>query len=351
MSKVYVTRYLYKLNDVKNSLLISLLEKKNIKKVYFWLSEYYYSGFYKETWNYIMKIYYDFYSYDNYRLNKIIIKKYKEWLRDNNFNHLLEITKNIFYKKFSYHIFLANYNKINNIKINKKKTGNFSDKYIINNKQDLLFIISLHSKNINHLIYYIKNITFSLDTVINNLNVFTNKKFQDNIYYKNKKHLLLVHLFQFIHKKTSNIYLKYIKISDKETKFINRLNLPITPSYKTLKYNRLFKISIYTNCFDKFNIPNITNEELLWYHWLYYAYDTPLWNKRFKQFNAIKCEKTKDVIFKTDDDNEKFHELYGYEPDEQSYEVQNKSVNDFDNLNISHFIEDFFQYNINNLKN
>ena len=101
MSKVYLTRYLYKLNDVKNSLLISLLEKKNIKKVYFWLSEYYYSGFYKETWNYIMKIYYDFYSYDNYRLNKIIIKKYKEWLRDNNFNHFLKIIKNIFYKKFN----------------------------------------------------------------------------------------------------------------------------------------------------------------------------------------------------------------------------------------------------------
>ena len=32
---------------------------------------------------------------------------------------------------------------------------------------------------------------------------------------------------------------------------------------------------------------NISNEELLWYHWQYYAYNTPLWNKRFKKYNGV----------------------------------------------------------------
>ncbi len=61
MSKQSLTRYLYFLEEVKMSFMESLLTKNSLKECYFWISEIFYSGFIEESWQLIMKIYYDFY--------------------------------------------------------------------------------------------------------------------------------------------------------------------------------------------------------------------------------------------------------------------------------------------------
>ena len=72
MSKQSLTRYLYFLEEVKISFLDALLKKKSLKECYFWISEIFYSGFIDESWQFIMKIYYDFYYLNNNSVMRLI---------------------------------------------------------------------------------------------------------------------------------------------------------------------------------------------------------------------------------------------------------------------------------------
>jgi hypothetical protein len=62
------------------------------------------------------------------------------------------------------------------------------------------------------------------------------------------------------------------------------------------------------------------------YHWLYYASYSPIWKKRIEDYGGIINYKTKNVDFPEEENHDEFHEMYQYEPDEQSKEVQLKNV-------------------------
>lgn len=91
-----------------------------------------------------------------------------------------------------------------------------------------------------------------------------------------------------------------------------------------LKNECKFKIRNYADEILQFCAINIKDK--YYYNWLYYAYECPLWQNRIIQHNGIKNSNTKKIDFKTDDDLEEFHELYGYEPDEQLLEVQERCI-------------------------
>ena len=78
--------------------------------------------------------------------------------------------------------------------------------------------------------------------------------------------------------KTHKLKGKIINITDDEKNYIKIMNGEISPVYKTLKYQRLFQITIYSNCFLNEKIDK-SREERLWYHWEYYAYSSPIWKK------------------------------------------------------------------------
>lgn len=61
-----------------------------------------------------------------------------------------------------------------------------------------------------------------------------------------------------------------------------------------------------------------------YYHWLYYASFSPIWSKRIEEFGGKRTEKK--IVFHNDDKEEDFYELYGYEPDEQKREIQEKMI-------------------------
>ena len=54
------TRLLYEYNDVKHSLILSLLESKDFNEVLFWAVELIESEYTEELWNLLMKFYLDF---------------------------------------------------------------------------------------------------------------------------------------------------------------------------------------------------------------------------------------------------------------------------------------------------
>jgi hypothetical protein len=62
--------------------------------------------------------------------------------------------------------------------------------------------------------------------------------------------------------------------------------------------------------------------------WLYYAAEgeTPIWNQRVAAFGGILNHKRRCVDFPTEEQEEGFHERYGYEPDEQPADILEKCV-------------------------
>lgn len=60
--------------------------------------------------------------------------------------------------------------------------------------------------------------------------------------------------------------------------------------------------------------------------WLFYACFSPIWKNRFLENNGTIDIQKKSVMFKNDNDLEKFYNKYGYEPDEQSLEIQKRCL-------------------------
>ena len=58
--------------------------------------------------------------------------------------------------------------------------------------------------------------------------------------------------------------------------------------------------------------------------WIYYAFNSPIWENRICSYDILLSDSEKKIEFKHDDELEDFHKHYGYELDEQSKEVQNK---------------------------
>jgi hypothetical protein len=56
--------------------------------------------------------------------------------------------------------------------------------------------------------------------------------------------------------------------------------------------------------------------------WLYYASRSPIWYERIIQYKGIINEETEIISFENDDNLDEFYNHWGYEPDEQSKEIQ-----------------------------
>ena len=61
-------------------------------------------------------------------------------------------------------------------------------------------------------------------------------------------------------------------------------------------------------------------------NWLYYAWRCPLWETRIRKYGGYVCEDTKNVVFNTEEEEESFYEVFGYEPDEQKYTIYEKCL-------------------------
>jgi len=105
------TRYLYSKIEVKQSLLLALLEKKTDEAL-FWAYELYFSGFRDDVFEYVANIYETIYSFENPRLRESIQKLWDEWILspDENLHcHLGTIIMTLCYRKYQIHDFVETY--------------------------------------------------------------------------------------------------------------------------------------------------------------------------------------------------------------------------------------------------
>jgi len=85
---IVLTRYLYNKNEVKISLLLSLLDIDS-KESMFWAYELYFSGFQYEVLEYLLKIYEEIYESKNKRLRNFILENIEKWKNDNTQHYIL----------------------------------------------------------------------------------------------------------------------------------------------------------------------------------------------------------------------------------------------------------------------
>ena len=170
-----------------------------------------------------------------------------------------------------------------------------------------------------------------------------------------KTYLFLSSLFPFIDKKTFllskilNIhgYFKkkkmgkniYVSCEESES---NEFNI-----YETIKVDQVLNLSAYkilgqvrTVAIDNLNSLSLFHlkrekldiREAFLNHWLYYASKSPVWLQRIHEYKGKVLEKEKTVVFLEEGEDEddvllqSFYDCYGYEPDEQKKEVQDKSI-------------------------
>lgn len=340
-----LTRYLYARDECEIMLVSSLLSK-NLNECYYWLYELYYSGYDLKVL--FWKIYYDFYFYNSPKLEIFIRKKLNKNITINTYNHILQnlinrkINSNIFImRQYIYYLINNKPTSRHNIKGRKPNYCNNVDKKYQN------LIICIKKNNYEGICYYIYKLFIidkcsKLELFINlltylntyNKNSIYNQQYYETIYNKywtinSNKELPEYYIFIILIVNIITIHFNTdlpIELFDNTLHFIeSHESKNVNRIYNTLKEKRIFNIKPYVGSFKlaRFNIDDLQKKMLE--NWEYYTKVTPCWEERHKIFKTSFNENNK-IIFENDDLLEEFYELYGYELDEQSKEIQNQSI-------------------------
>lgn len=114
----------------------------------------------------------------------------------------------------------------------------------------------------------------------------------------------------------------YVLLKDDDIQKYNQIETSEEmPPYKVLKTAAKYQIRPTNRQISKAELLDIYHDK-----WLYYAAYCPLWKARLDLYNGTKNHITKHIDFDSDENLEAFFEEYGYEPDEQTIDVQKQSV-------------------------
>ena len=359
-NELQFTRYLYEKDEVKLSLIICILNKQ--EESVFWAYELYYSGFKLELIDIFWSIYYDFY----YTLNPSFEKYLQTKLKNNlDFdtsceNYISMIVNNFMIRPHTMDIFMlkkiVDICDFDNSDIQKYNiSGNFE---IINSElnsvleaKDFMMLASLILTGIKeeHIIatfktsldYFVTDIGLKIDS---KKIVIEFEKYLNNKYHNDNKRVILLsrilHYFVVMNniKLGKNIYVHIepedvilyeticadLKEKDKRTILPARKILPLAKIYSIDNDNYL---SLFDLKREKQDI-----KIAYYYNWIYHSSFSPLWRSRILKHCGRIDEKNKKIIFEeeedSDDNEQAFYDEFGYEPDEQKIDIQNKTIQD-----------------------
>ena len=95
-------------------------------------------------------------------------------------------------------------------------------------------------------------------------------------------------------------------------------------------HNHLFNTNSNTYLSEKMIGIKPTNKKVLlntWlYHWEYYSEKSPIWKNRIEKNGGTLNHETNQLVFISDESKDQYYEKYGYEPDEQSNEIEQKCI-------------------------
>jgi len=315
MTTIQLTRYLYIKDEVKLSILISLLKKNH--QALFWAYEFYYSGFKAELWEFLWAIYFQFYATLNHGFCSFIKKKHELWKQEEDDTLVAHVINNFHIRPWNADVFLLKQNTTEHL--------------------DLNLDVLLNTRNFAGISNYIAKHAFTAKDADTTIQYFLQNKIKVPIDrwkkgHTNKDKLLsdIIHFYSIASNLTmgKNLYLstsnedltQYKTIySCPDTNFYAYKILPIVTKHAidTEKMLGLFTLSRDT-CKDL--------QKSYHYHWLYYARNTPIWEKRILEFDGQLNDEKEDVDFDDEELEEEFYEHFNYEPDEQKLEVQQRNI-------------------------
>ena len=308
------TRQLYCYDEVKINLLISII-KKDLRESAYWFMELYESGFKNNIIKFLWQIYYDFFALQT----SFSLLKYKNDIQKFNVTNnevlLFNFINKLCQSQYSFDIFIA--------RMFFKEEEN-KNKFSKKNFEPVLHLLFENNKVEKYYKYLRLGLDYTTkEKLIKIVNKITGKKFKENILYQDIFHQLFVHSFS-----SSLPVRKSLKKLKKETvnyiKYCKTFNCKRT---QTLQTYRDYEISELTSCFKiQRELLKKPLTECFWYNWLYYAAKTPYWKSKLDNYDYVINEETKEVLFKTDDDDEDFHEKYSYDLDELDFDTRNKST-------------------------
>jgi hypothetical protein len=263
---IILTRYLYIKDEVEYALVLSLINQN--KSCLFWAYELYHSGFQLELFDLLWKTYDEFYSRLNPNFKSYFEKKQEEWL-----------TKSLNVSERD-EVIIGNI--VHNLMRRDSEVPKQSTKKENQSKQS-----KQSTKKENQ----------------------SNKSKQPT---KKEKRLYVV-----LNEDELTIY-KTITIS-KDIKSYQILQKALLYNSNESKSLNLFPLKRRVVSYD--DLKNMYHD-----HWEYYASFSPLWRERFAKYGGLVSHDERKIAFEDEQLSQEFYENYGYEPDDQSSETQEKNI-------------------------
>ena len=334
--EIQFTRYLYEKDEVKLALVLCILNKK-AEEAIFWAYELYYSEFKSELTDVFWSLYYDFY----YTLNPSFEKYLQTRLKKNlaldtdSVNYISMIVNNFMIRPHSMDIFMLK-QIVEICDFDKTDIQDYID--CPGNNLEVIrreLITALRTKDFMMLASLIlidikdEHIDTMFEAATNYFvtEMGLKKKVQD--YDKNATNKRVLILCRIVHYFTATANKKlgknlYVHVEPEEVVLYETIYTGAPR--KILSLAKIYAIDSY-NYLSLFDLKRETQDikTAYYYNWLYYASHSPLWKSRILKHNGVIDQKNHKVEF-DDDDIDEFYDNYGYEPDEQSTEVENKTI-------------------------
>ena len=351
--EMILTRFLYSKDEVELSLMMALLKNEDLRIIYYWAYELYYSGF--DIFELVLKIYLDFYYEKQPYLLTYILKKQQLWKADGAMHHIAYVLRNMYKLHSTNTVFLArqymfNYNGERwdygaTTKQTQQQYADFGPTILYKfkkKKTNMLenLCLALTYRHMDNVWYYLKTL---LDKGKKEEDVVDVGKvveaclgieLLENILQDSKinLHYIIACIVNVLYTEMPVTHNKHIFIVPKpdhlnQMRALEEERIPIV--YDTLMHKRMVTIDASIGLFElaRWQWPDTALVKEIWFHWEYYAMGAPLWQKRLTTGGGVVNHVTKQIEFPTEELKEAFYELYGYEFDELPKEVQAMSLN------------------------
>lgn len=347
------SRYLYERKDIEASFINTMLKKQSAHAI-FWIMEFFLSGWHQETIDLLWVIYYDFY----YVYNSSLERKLHNLLKAPTLTtkSILITTTTLLSLKHSKHTYemrmiYENYPELDVNIIYKKYPKGYS-KY--KNKHFARSVERGHIINVAHHIQ-----STGVDGLIPDIKVLMNVSVIKKLHTNNPirhKHMVVAKLNKCMWlKQCKGIKIPRIVLSEltpEQEKMIihEETVLPSREPRKDLTKYRQYAIDddvgmhhFFLSRFSTETPGSSTGRNRvkhnMYFHWEYYAFTTPIWRERFTQYKAMQNHETNEIVFPSDEVAEEFYQKYGYEPDEQPRETDEKSTKDIEEINYKEWMD------------
>ena len=302
------TRYLYSKEEVYHSLLIALLEKQ-LDEALYWTYEIYFSGFEEELWLYIKSVYEQFYQLSNVpALGTCLEDLYQKWLDEPSENRMFgSMIKNLITRPYNVVLFMETYMAVK------------CEPYVPCVKPGQQYPPGTQ-ENYN---------------CLSSRNPITGKgkEFECPEGAGGGKGYRGHEVASTLRREAP---LREPGVPPKPGKFL-RLNMAaeevakyetIVPEYQKARFllPKVYRYPIRKNVGKLFQRSFCDIKQPYRYNWTYYCWDCPFWRRIMEGTYGGKVNHENWRVDFDDDCAEEFYDHFGYEPDEQKFEIQAMSI-------------------------